>query len=71
MFSQGQWELVYSRPIPFDADEALMRLILQTDLATGRVLVNRFQPNQQQGYRWLITFMGQPEGSSIPLLQVH
>jgi hypothetical protein len=62
--------LQYSRAIPFDVDEPTLRVILQSDLGTGRVRVNRFEPSAQGGYRWLITFMGQPEGASIPLLQV-
>jgi hypothetical protein len=68
---QGEWELMYSREIPYNADEATMRRVLEQDLRTGRVKVNRFEPNQQLGYRWLITFMGQPEGASLPLLQVR
>ena len=40
-FVQGTWELRYTREIPFDADEALVRLILENDIGTGRVLVNR------------------------------
>ncbi len=67
---QGQWQLQYSRPIPHDVDEPTLRTILQTDLGTGRVKVNRFEPSDSGGYRWLVTFMGQPEGASIPLLEV-
>ena len=63
--------MLYSRDIPFDADEPLMRRVLEQDLHTGRVKVNRFEPNQNLGYRWLITFMGQEEGVTLPVLQVR
>jgi hypothetical protein len=69
--SQGHFENVMSSPIPWDADEPTMRLVLQEQLQTGRVYVNRFGPNQQLGYRWRITFMGQPEGANLPLLVVR
>jgi hypothetical protein len=66
----GGWEPVMSRPIPYDASEPLLREILEADLGTGRVLVNRFGPTVNRGYRWLITFSGQGEGVTLPLLDV-
>ena len=67
---QGHIEDIMSAEIPYDCDEPCMRLVLQEQLQTGRVFVNRFGPNQQLGYRWLVTFMGQPEGADLPLFVV-
>lgn len=68
---QGTLVDIMSDPIPYDCDEPCMRLVLQEQLSTGRVFVNRFGPNQQLGYRWLITFMEQPQGADLPLIVVR
>jgi hypothetical protein len=46
-----------TRDIPINIESSNLKLLLQNDLGTGRLLVSRSGPNTENGYEWTITFL--------------
>ena len=67
----GEFELVMSSDIPHDVEEPELRAVLEEELLTGEVWVERFGPNQEDGYRWFVTFMEAASDRDLPLLTVE
>lgn len=65
----GRWQMVSSKAIPHNVQPEELKDILESELATGFVLVERSAVDSQGGYTWSITFKGLPE--DVPLLQVE
>ena len=58
----GEMVFAASRDIPVDTTALEMKLILETDLQTGAVLVSRSEVDvYDNGYSWLITFVEQTD----------
>jgi hypothetical protein len=50
------WRQAYTRPISSSVTAMLLRTVIEEDLATGTVYVERTGPDIHDGYMWLVTF---------------